>query len=106
MKELRQAVDLAVRSRGRTLTLHAWRRKTWKEKLLTIFLERTREGHRQSDEHFNRFNKTGKKRMERKKKAALTLKTHKIDITTTVLSIAKSISESSSFRVLQDLEKS
>ena len=33
----------------------AWRREAWKEEALDDFLERTREGHGQSDEHLNCF---------------------------------------------------
>ena len=33
----------------------AWRREALKEEALEIFLERTKEGHRQSDEHWNHF---------------------------------------------------
>ena len=33
----------------------AWRSEAWKEEALDDFLERTRDGHHQSDEHWNRF---------------------------------------------------
>ena len=33
----------------------AWRREAWKEETLEIFLERTREGQRQSNKHWNCF---------------------------------------------------
>ena len=33
----------------------AWKREALKEEVLDDLLERTREGHRQSDEHWNRF---------------------------------------------------
>ena len=50
------AWDIACGHKTKDITpTVAWMREARKEEALTIFLERTREGHRQSDEHWNCF---------------------------------------------------
>ena len=51
LRSLRQY--LPTQRRGHD-TIIAWRREAWKEEALDDLPERTRESHRQSDEHWNR----------------------------------------------------
>ena len=45
-----------------------------------IFIERTRKGHRQSDEHWNRFKGNGQKTSERRGGAHRLFRLHRYDL--------------------------